>query len=110
MYMGEIGNLSEGKILAAFVAAGYLVSVPFGSGHKYALVTDDGTQLYRVQCKTGRVRNGVLRFNAYSMSGNGCEKQNYRGLADLSAVSTFRQWAIAWYQMGGRLCTPLRSA
>lgn len=82
----EKGNLSEARILAAFVAAGYLVSVPFGAGHKYDFVVDVSTDLYRVQCKTGRVKNGVLLFNAYSQSGNGSVKMSYRGLADLFAV------------------------
>lgn len=86
MLTGERGNLSEAKILAALVAAGYFVSVPFGSGHKYDFVIDDTTRLYRVQCKTGRVRNGSLVFNSYSQSGNGATKQGYRGLADLFAV------------------------
>ncbi|MCA1621487.1 MAG: hypothetical protein LC795_19885 [Acidobacteria bacterium] len=86
MQTGEKGNLSEARILAAFVAAGYLVSVPFGSGHKYDFVVDDSTRLLRVQCKTGRVKNNVLLFNAYSQSGNGRVKSSYRGLADLFAV------------------------
>lgn len=86
MLPGERGNLSEARILAAFVAAGYLVSLPFGSGHKYDFVANDSTRLLRVQCKTGRVKNGVLLFNAYSQSGNGSVKMSYRGLADLFAV------------------------
>jgi PD-(D/E)XK endonuclease len=83
---GAKGNLTEARILAAFVAAGYLVSVPFGAGHKYDFVVDDSTRLLRVQCKTGRVKNGTLLFNAYSQSGNGSVKMSYRGLADLFAV------------------------
>jgi hypothetical protein len=47
MQTGEKGNLSEAKILAAFVDAGYYVSVPFGSGYKYDLVIDDGRSLQR---------------------------------------------------------------
>jgi hypothetical protein len=86
MQTGEKGNISEARILAAFVAAGYLVSVPFGSGHKYDFVVDDSARLFRVQCKTGRVKNGVLIFNSYSQSGNGATKQGYHGLADLFAV------------------------
>ncbi|HYH85127.1 MAG TPA: group I intron-associated PD-(D/E)XK endonuclease [Pyrinomonadaceae bacterium] len=82
----EKGNLSEAKILAALVAAGYFVSIPFGSGHKYDFVVDDSTHLFRVHCKTGRVKNGALVFNSYSQSGNGATKQGYHGLADLFAV------------------------
>jgi hypothetical protein len=82
----SIGNLTEAKILAALVKAGYLVSYPFGDGHKYDLVIDDGKQLSRVQCKTGRVRGGVLKFNGCSMPGNGAKRQGYRGVADFFAV------------------------
>lgn len=62
------------------------MSVPFGAGHKYDFVVDDSMRLYRVQCKTGRVKNNALLFNAYSQSGNGAVKMSYRGLADLFAV------------------------
>ncbi|MBC7911659.1 MAG: hypothetical protein H7Y30_14230 [Pyrinomonadaceae bacterium] len=82
----EKGNITEAKILAALVDAGYLVSVPFGSGHKYDFIIDDLTNRYRVQCKTGRIRNGCLAFNSYSQSGNGSVRQSYYGLADLFAV------------------------
>ncbi len=47
---------------------------------------DDSTRLFRVQCKTGRVKGGALLFNSYSQSGNGATKQGYHGLADLFAV------------------------
>ena len=86
MQTREKGNLTEAKILAALVAAGYLVSVPFGEGHKYDFIIDDSVNLRRVQCKTGRVKKGVLLFNSYSQSGNGATKQGYYGLADLFAV------------------------
>ncbi|MDQ3918744.1 MAG: group I intron-associated PD-(D/E)XK endonuclease [Acidobacteriota bacterium] len=82
----EKGNLTEAKILAALVAAGYLVSVPFGEGHKYDFIIDDSVNLRRVQCKTGRVKKAVLLFNSYSQSGNGATKQGYYGLADVFAV------------------------
>jgi PD-(D/E)XK nuclease superfamily protein len=86
MLTGEKGNRSEAGVLAALVAAGYFVSIPFGSGHKYDFVIDDSARLFRVQCKTGRVRNGALLFCAYSKSGNGAVRMSYRGLADLFAV------------------------
>src|SRR5918912_773972 len=86
MQTREKGNLTEAKILAALVAAGYLVSVPFGEGHKYDFIIDDSVGLYRVQCKTGRIKKGALLFNSYSQSGNGATKQGYHGLADLFAV------------------------
>ena len=82
----DTGNLTEAKVIVALIEAGYLVSQPFGGGHKYDLIADDGKKLFRVQCKTGRVRNGVLIFNAYSVPGNKAKKCDYRGLADLFAV------------------------
>jgi hypothetical protein len=86
MQTREKGTLGEAKILAALIAAGYLVSVPFGEGHKYDFVIDDSISLRRVQCKTGRVKRGSLLFNSYSQSGNGSTKQGYHGLADIFAV------------------------
>jgi hypothetical protein len=86
MQTREKGNLTEAKILAALVDAGYMVSVPFGAGHKYDFIIDDSVNLRRVQCKTGRVKKGALLFNSYSQSGNGATKQGYHGLADLFAV------------------------
>lgn len=86
MQTREKGNLTEAKILAALVAAGYLVSIPFGEGHKYDFIIDDSVNPRRVQYKTGRVKKGVLLFNSYSQSGNGATKQGYYGLADLFAV------------------------
>ena len=82
----EKGNLTEAKILAAFVGAGYLVFLPFCDGHKCDLVIDDGQGIQRIQCKTGRVRNGCLMFNACSFSGNGAVRRDYRDVADLFAV------------------------
>lgn len=86
MNTGTIGNLTEAKILAALVEAGYLVSLPFGDGHKYDLIIDDGKGFFRVQCKTGRVRGWVLKFNGCSMTGNGGKRQGYKDVADLFAV------------------------
>jgi hypothetical protein len=82
----ERGNRTEAKILAAFVDVGYLVFLPFGDGHKCDLIIDDGRNVQRVQCKTGRVRNGCLMFNACSFSGNGAVRRDYKDVADLFAV------------------------
>ncbi len=47
------GNSSEAIVLAAYIQAGFLVSIPFGGGSAYDLVVDTGTRLIRVQVKTG---------------------------------------------------------
>ena len=82
----EKGNIAESKILAALVEAGYLVALPFGDGHRYDLVIDDGHNLQRVQCKLGRVRGGSLMFNTCSFSGNAGTRRSYKDVADLFAV------------------------
>jgi hypothetical protein len=82
-----IGNVTEAKILAALVEAGYIVCKPFGDGHKYDFVIDDGKALLRMQCKTGRLRNGCVEFNAYSIAGNSNGKrQGYANLADVFGI------------------------
>jgi hypothetical protein len=82
-----VGNVSEAKILVALIEAGYIVSKPFGDGHKYDYVIDDGRALLRLQCKTGRLRNGCVEFNAYSVAGNSNgRRQGYADLADVFGV------------------------
>lgn len=82
-----IGNVSEAHILLALIEAGYVVAKPFGDGCKYDFVIDDGRLLQRVQCKTGRLKNGCVVFNAFSVAGNSNGKtQSYLDLADLFAV------------------------
>ncbi len=80
------GNKSEAKVLLALIEQGYIVSQPFGSGHGYDLVVDDGQLLLRVQVKTAHLRNGCIVFNAYSMPGNGSAQRGYEGRADLFAA------------------------
>jgi PD-(D/E)XK endonuclease len=61
-----IGDRSTLAIMVALELAGYAVLVPFGENTRYDLVIDDGTALARVQCKTGRLRKGAVRFRACS--------------------------------------------
>ncbi|HWT01528.1 MAG TPA: group I intron-associated PD-(D/E)XK endonuclease [Pyrinomonadaceae bacterium] len=71
MHAREKGILTGARIMAALIAAGYMVLIPFGDGHKYDFVIDDEVSLRRVQCKTGRFRNGALLSCAYGKAGNG---------------------------------------
>lgn len=70
-----------------------MVLRPFGENQRYDLLIDDGDRFIRVQCKTGRLRNGVIRFNACSVTyhhpsnrGTREYKRDYRGSADLFGV------------------------
>lgn len=62
----RIGTISELRVACDLAKCGYLISVPIGENCRYDLVADDGERLYRVQVKTGRLRKGVVVFNAYS--------------------------------------------
>jgi hypothetical protein len=56
------GNSSEAVVLAAYTRAGFLVSIPFGSGGAYDLIVDTGARLLRVQIKTGWHSKGCLLY------------------------------------------------
>ena len=60
------GDRSTLAIMLALSEAGYSVLVPFGENTRYDLAIDDGVSLKRVQCKTGRLREGAIRFAACS--------------------------------------------
>lgn len=83
-----VAALTEGRVLAAFVANGYTVAVPFGVA-RYDLVLDTKRGLKRVQCKTGRLRSGAVRFRVYSVNrlpDGRYGKTGYQGDADLFGV------------------------
>jgi hypothetical protein len=60
------GDRSTLAIMAALELAGYAIFLPFGENTRYDLVIDDGAALWRVQCKTGRLRGGAVRFKTCS--------------------------------------------
>jgi hypothetical protein len=61
-----IGDRSALAIMYALRTHGYDLLVPFGENTRYDLVIDDGEQLAKVQCKTGRIRNGAIVFKVCS--------------------------------------------
>jgi hypothetical protein len=62
----SIGDRSTLAVMLALCDAGYGVLLPFGENTRYDLVIDHGGKLGRVQCKTGRLREGRIRFSACS--------------------------------------------
>jgi hypothetical protein len=56
------GDRSTLAVMLGLQAAGFAVSVPFGENTRYDLLADDGNAIIRVQCKTGRLRNGAVLF------------------------------------------------
>jgi PD-(D/E)XK endonuclease len=62
----DIGDRSTLTIILAYRLQGWSVLVPFGENTRYDLVVDRGGQLKRVQCKTGRLRDGAVIFRCCS--------------------------------------------
>lgn len=81
------GEKSEGMVLSALLRAGKVVLMPFGDNQRYDLVVDDAGVFTRVQCKTGRLRNGVMRFKTCSTHYHrGGGSKHYRDQADVFGV------------------------
>jgi len=86
----DIGDRSTLAVMLALTGLGYDVSVPFGENTRYDLIVDNGARLERVQCKTGRLRHGVVTFrtaSSYAHHPNPKPRQlHYRGQVDAFAV------------------------
>ena len=64
MHTFQTGNHSESIVLSAYLAAGFTVSIPFGSGASYDLLVDVKTKIIKIQVKTGWISQGVLKFKS----------------------------------------------
>ena len=95
----DVGQRTEAVILAELVKRGHTVLVPFGTNHRYDLVLDTARGFVRAQCKTGRLRDGVIHFNTVSVRTNTRRAftRAYHGEADLFLVycpDTERVYAV----------------
>jgi len=84
----DVGLRTEAAILSELVRRGYSVLLPFGVNQRYDLVFDLDGRFVRVQCKTGRLHQGVVTFPTRSVRSNRKEilKRGYLGDADLFLV------------------------
>lgn len=85
----EKGNVSEAAVLCKLVKLGFAVLQPFGDNQPYDLVVDFKSNFYRLQCKTGRLKDGVIGFNTVSTLprfNGGYDYRSYDGKADYFAV------------------------
>jgi hypothetical protein len=62
----DVGDYSSLAVMLALRGAGYTLFIPYGENTRCDLVIDDGVTLARVQCKTGRFRNGAIEFRTCS--------------------------------------------
>jgi hypothetical protein len=86
----DVGDRTTLAVIVALRSAGYDVLVPFGENTRYDVVIDDSVRLSRVQCKTGRLREGGIRFavcSSYGHHSNPREsRRDYRGQVDYFGV------------------------
>ncbi|MGH3072875.1 MAG: group I intron-associated PD-(D/E)XK endonuclease [Gaiellaceae bacterium] len=85
-----IGDRTTLAVMLGLRQAGYALLVPFGENTRYDLVVDDGNQLARFQCKTGRLREGAIRFAACSTYAHHPNptalRRDYKGEVDFFGV------------------------
>ena len=82
-----IGDISQSMIMAALLRNGYRVLMPFGDNFRYDVVTEADGVFCRVQCKTGRISAGSVRFPvASSQYHRGGKREDYRGQIDAFGV------------------------
>ncbi len=65
----DTGDETEAAIISQLITLGYSVSIPFGDNDRYDLIVDDGTDLFRIQCKTAwQNKPQTIRFNTHSQT------------------------------------------
>ena len=86
----QIGDGSTLAIMLALHSSGWTVMLPFGENTRYDLIVDYGSRLSRVQCKTGRLRDGGVCFATASTYGHHPNpkviRRTYEGEIDEFAV------------------------
>jgi hypothetical protein len=92
----QIGAVSELRVMAALAEAGYRILVPYGEQCRYDIAIERDGRFQRVQVKTGRVRRGVVLFNAYSSHYHrrGGSTRYYRGEIDAFAICDRESGAV----------------
>jgi PD-(D/E)XK endonuclease len=75
----EYGNNSKAIVLNAYLAAGFGVSIPFGSGASYDLVVDNGDRLYKIQVKTAWISQSCVIYKSQRRQpGGGLTRRAYK--------------------------------
>jgi hypothetical protein len=84
-----VGDRCTLAVMMALQARGMPFSVPFGENTRYDLVIDEGHRLARVQCKSGRLRNGAVYFatcSCYQHQRPRSGRRAYHGAIEYFAV------------------------
>ena len=83
----DLGEKSEAKIMSVLLDKGLTVLKPWGDNKRYDFVVELNG-FHRVQCKTGKLKNGSIDFSTKSVTTKNGEyvNVNYRGQADFFMV------------------------
>jgi len=87
-----VGDVTCAVVLSRLLEVFDAVLIPFGENQRYDLVVETEGSFSRVQCKTGRLRKGVIRFPCCSINyehptpRRGFYSRDYRGSADFFGV------------------------
>jgi PD-(D/E)XK endonuclease len=66
----DVGDRSTLAIIFAYRLQGWDILLPFGENTRYDFVVDRHGRLDKVQCKTGRLRQGAVVFRTCSTYGH----------------------------------------
>jgi hypothetical protein len=86
----DVGDRTVLGVMLVLQSRGFSLLLPFGENTRYDLGIDDGGRLMRVQCKTGKLQAGAVRFKACSTYAHHPHpkalKRDYEGEIDYFAV------------------------
>ena len=72
----QIGEITEQCIIAELMKIEIPISKPIGDNQPYDLLMDYNNEIYRCQCKTGKLKDGFISFSVISHRIN--TKHNYK--------------------------------
>ena len=71
MHSKQKGSITEAVVLSSLKRLGKHIALPFGDYGEYDLLVDEGDHFVKVQCKTGRLRDGCVYFNTHTRTAQG---------------------------------------
>ena len=83
----SLGDLAEFEIATALMRTGRRILRPLSGGLRYDLAIDNGDgTVMRVQCKTGNLKDGVIRFRVSNSDARRPRGVPYRGQIEAFGV------------------------
>jgi hypothetical protein len=101
-----VGERTTLAVMAVLREAGFDLYVPFGENTRVDLIIDDGNRLARVQCKTGRLRQGAVRFNVCSIYAHHPNPKVVRR----DYIGEIDYWGVHCRETGGVYLVPIADA